>query len=315
ANMAPEYGATMAFFPPDERTFDYLRATGRPVRLIADYLQAQGLVAAQDEPLRFAEEAVLDLSRIPRTMAGPLRPHQAVAPREVAAHAEGRRAGQVVIAAITSCTNTANPSALVTAGLLARRARALGLTVPGWVKTSFTPGSRSAADILAASGLQDDLDALGFHIAGFGCGTCMGNSGPLNDGVRTEHAVAVLSGNRNFPGRIHPDVAESYLASPALVVAAALAGSLSVDLDTEPVGQTPDGTPVRLADLWPKQEEVDAIVRSFGDDALRRAATNSLTTQRWQELTYPDVEEYPWQGESGSIRRPPFADEQFTSPA
>jgi aconitate hydratase len=328
ANMAPEYGATMAFFPPDTRTLEYLRATGRPADLVADYLRAQGLLSEAGEPeetIRFAETCELDLTRIPRTMAGPIRPHQAVSPTEVAENTRtttpDRPGGRVVIAAITSCTNTANPSALVTAGLLARRAREHGLRVPDWVKTSFTPGSRSAADILAASGLQDDLDALGFQVAGFGCGTCMGNSGPLKDGVSAslaetgERGVAVLSGNRNFPGRIHPDVADSYLASPALVVAAALAGNIGTNLDTDALGHTPDGKAVRLSDLWPKQEEIDEIVREFGTDALRRAATNALTTRRWRELSCPDGPEYEWEDEAGSIRRPPFADEPFTSPA
>ncbi len=226
----------------------------------------------------------------------------------------------MVIAAITSCTNTANPHTLVTAGLLARRARELGLSTPSWVKTSFTPGSRSSAEILRASGLQRWLDELGFQVAGFGCGTCMGNSGPLNAGVSESLAagnvrgVAVLSGNRNFPGRIHPDVTDSYLASPPLVVAAALAGDIAVDLDTDPLGHDQAGRPVRLADLWPDPDEVDKVVGEFSSDALRRAATGALTTDRWLSLPRSEGPTYEWEDESGSIRRPPFADASLTRP-
>jgi len=318
ANMAPEYGATMAYFPPDERVLDHLRDTGRPVSPAAEFLRAQGMLGEPERgAIRWSTTAELDLSTVRRTMAGPVRPHQAASPTDVA---RGNAEARVVIAAITSCTNTANPHTLVTAGLLARRARERGLTVPPWVKTSFTPGSRSAADLLAASGLQRALDELGFQVAGFGCGTCMGNSGPLNDSgaellsAHGERGAAVLSGNRNFPGRIHPDVTDSYLASPPLVVAAALAGRTGVDLGADPLAETPDGRPVRLADLWPAPEEVDRVVREFSASALGRAATAALTTDRWRDLPHPSGPRYDWEGETGSIRRPPFADPVLTRP-
>ncbi|UYP17926.1 aconitate hydratase AcnA [Rhodococcus sp. Z13] len=334
ANMAPEYGATMAWFPADRRTIAYLAATGRSperVHLAEQYLKAQGLFHTEDSPApRFETTLSLDLGRIATTLAGPSRPHDALTLSEVPTSA-GENAsgtgdsaspkdGDIAIAAITSCTNTSNPRSLVAAGLLARNAVAAGLRPPAWTKTSFTPGSRAAADLLASAGLQEHLDRLGFQVAGFGCGTCMGNSGPLgpvpaaSDRTEGTALAAVLSGNRNFTGRIHPAVAHAYLASPAMVVAYALAGNVRVDLTNDPVGHREDGTAVTLADLWPSDEEIDALLAEHESAALGRGAQRELTTARWQELEYPRGEHYQWDGESGSIRRPPFTDPELTSP-
>src|SRR6267143_1714182 len=279
-NMAPEYGATCGFFPVDAETIDYLKTSGRSparVALVTAYAKAQGLFrsAKSPDPV-FTEKLVLDLGDVVPSMAGPKRPEGRVALPAVGAGfaaamtSEYKKAadaltrysvenrnfdlghGDVVIAAITSCTNTSNPSVMIGAGLLARNALARGLKPRPWVKTSLSPGSRVVADYLAKSGLQDSLDALGFHTVGFGCMTCMGNSGPLPEPVAEAieaggvTAVAVLSGNRNFEGRIHPSVRASFLASPPLVVAYALAGSVLVDLASEPLGEDREGLPVYL---------------------------------------------------------------------
>ncbi|MBH0122335.1 aconitate hydratase AcnA [Rhodococcus sp. CX] len=333
ANMAPEYGATMAWFPADRRTLDYLSTTGRSpeqVRLAEQYLTAQGLLHTASSPVpRFETTLRIDLSSITTTLAGPSRPHEALSLSEVPASrgesgshsddgASRSRSGDVAIAAITSCTNTSNPRALVTAGLLARNAVEAGLAAAPWTKTSLTPGSRAAADLLESSGLQAHLDRLGFHVTGFGCGTCMGNSGPLPPapaGSDTTPDTAVLSGNRNFTGRIHPDVTHAYLASPALVVAYALAGNVRVDLSAEPLGHAEDGSPVTLADLWPDEQEIDALLAEHEAAALGRGADRALTTDRWEQLEYPHGEHYRWDGETGSIRRPPFTDTELTVPA
>lgn len=332
ANMAPEYGATMAFFPADQRTLVYLEESGRSadhVEFVRDYLLAQKMLYSAGAPdANYAEIIEFDLSDVERTLAGPSRPHQAVAPGDLPVSTElepvdGTDAlgdGAIVLAAITSCTNTSNPRAMVAAGLLARNAHLRGIRTPWWVKTSLTPGSKSAAELLFASGLQDALDALGFQVAGFGCGTCMGNSGPLSDEVTTRirnsgtQAVAVLSGNRNFPGRIHPDVTQTYLASPPMVVAAALAGRMSADLATGTLCVDPSGKPVTLSDLWPSEDEIDSVVETFGAPSLQKAAEAPLATTRWSGMDHPTGEVYPWEGETGSIRRPPFADPEFTVP-
>ncbi|MGW0003675.1 aconitate hydratase AcnA [Nocardia grenadensis] len=324
ANMAPEYGATMAYFPADHRTLSYLDESGRPSDLVRSYLVAQGMLYSDraGDP-EYAEIIEFDLSRVGRTMAGPARPHQAVAPGDLPPDPAGHTElddGAIVIASITSCTNTSNPRAMVAAGLLARNAVRRGIRIPWWVKTSLTPGSRSAADLLADSGLQAPLDELGFQVAGFGCGTCMGNSGPLPDAVsdhlRTNgtQAVAVLSGNRNFPGRIHPDVTQTYLASPPMVVAAALAGRLGIELGSGALCTDAAGDPVTLADLWPSDDEIDSVVARFGRQALRRASVTSMATDRWLGMEYPVGEQYPWDGETGSIRRPPFTEPEITVP-
>jgi aconitate hydratase len=316
ANMAPEYGATMAYFPPDEATLAYLALTGRPedqVALARDYLRVQGLLTADVPEPEFGRVIELDLGTVGRSMAGPSRPAERRDLGEVAARARETpaqrasavRDGDVVIAAITSCTNTSNPRAMVAAGLLARNARRRGLTSATWVKTSLTPGSRSATALLADTGLQASLDELGFQVAGHGCATCMGNSGPLPAEIERDVAAgvqvaAVLSGNRNFPGRVHPSITASYLASPPLVVAAAIAGSVRVDLATEPLGHDDAGAPVHLVDVWPSDAEIEELVAGA---AWRVPAALPVVT--------PDhraVADFAWQGESGMIRRPPFAD-------
>ncbi|GAB2869336.1 aconitate hydratase AcnA [Nocardioides pacificus] len=331
ANMAPEYGATMAYFPPDGRTLDYLAATGRSasaVDLTRTYLTAQGMLHDPTaRPPAYDDLVTVDLGTVVRTVAGPGRPHDALGLPELPGSAPGEAAadstlpaGAVAIAAITSCTNTSNPRAMVTAGLVARRAVELGLRPPAWTKTSLTPGSRTAAELLRSSGLQDALDELGFQVAGFGCGTCMGNSGPLATGVSDEvrrtgaRVAAVLSGNRNFAGRIHPDVTHSYLASPPVVVALALAGTVTTDLSTDPLGTDRDGRPVRLADLWPSEDEVDEILGAHEHETLGRSGAMTLTTARWEALDRPAAPSYDWEGETGSIRRPPFADQELRTP-
>jgi len=279
-NMAPEYGATCGFFPIDDETLRYLDATGRPtgrVSLVDKYAKAQGLFRTKSTPDPvFTETLHLDLGSVEPSVAGPKRPQDRVLLKDVksgfaaAMEKEFNKAGElrertpvggrkhdlghgdVVIAAITSCTNTSNPSLMLGAGLLARNAVAKGLKAKPWVKTSLAPGSQVAADYFEKSGLQKDLDALGFNLVGFGCTTCIGNSGPLpeeiSDAVNKEDLVvaAVLSGNRNFEGRVNPDVRANYLASPPLVVAYALAGSLNIDLTREPLGTGKDGKPVFL---------------------------------------------------------------------
>ena len=291
ANMAPEYGATCGFFPVDEETLRYLRFTGREealVDLVEAYAQAQGLwreTGAQD-PV-FTETLELDLDSVEPSLAGPKRPQDRVPLSRAAASAaatiaeqgaaadqevsvaganHGLRNGDVVIAAITSCTNTSNPSVLVAAGLVARKAREKGLAVKPWVKTSLAPGSQVVTDYLEAAGLQADLDALGFDLVGYGCTTCIGNSGPLPGPISAAvregdlTVCSVLSGNRNFEGRVNPDVKANYLASPPLVVAYALAGSMTRDLLSEPLGEGAGGQPVYLKDVWPTNQEIREVV-------------------------------------------------------
>ncbi|PZH20299.1 aconitate hydratase AcnA [Streptomyces sp. NTH33] len=341
ANMAPEYGATMAFFPSDRATLAYLRATGRPeqhVALAEAFLTAQGMLATPGAPEpRFATTVDLDLSSVGRSMAGPARPHQRLrldqvpagtgSPRTDAARARTRlRDGDIVIAAITSCTNTSNPRAMAAAGLLARNAVARGMAVPPWVKTSLAPGSHSASRMLAGTGLQEALDRLGFHVVGHGCATCMGNSGPLSGDTEEEivardvAVAAVLSGNRNFPGRVHPRVPAAYLASPPLVVAAALAGSVLVDLERDPLGFDAAGRPVHLHELWPSAQEIDSLVESPVARAALGAAARLLPVAPHVPTDSPHFTESLhsadstgergrlWGDVSGSIRRPPFAD-------
>jgi len=337
ANMAPEYGATMAWFPPDETTLSYLASTGRSsstVDLARQYLRTQGLLASQGIPdPQFGEEVFVDLSAIGPTLAGPSRPHDAVTPQAVpssrlvsaapaAVTADTPRPvdGDLVIAAITSCTNTSNPRSLVAAGMIAKNAVRAGLKRPSWVKASFTPGSRAAAELLARGGLQEYLDDLGFTVAGFGCGTCMGNSGPLEPGVsdviaRTGAAVsAVLSGNRNFPGRIHPDVTNSYLASPALVVAYALLGHVRDDVSTAALSGHGADRDITLADLRPSEQEIDAYVDLHGSAVLAELPQHPLTSGRWEQLRRRGASGVVWQGKAGTVRRPPFADPELTRP-
>jgi len=343
ANMAPEYGATCGFFPIDAETLSYLRLSGRSdeeVALVEAYAKAQGLFrdGATPDPV-FSDVLELDLATVEPALAGPKRPEGRVALGNVpsafsAALAEDYRKadadarwavdgrdfdlghGDVVIAAITSCTNTSNPSVMIAAGLLARKARARGLTVKPWVKTSLAPGSQVVAAYLKSSGLQDDLDALGFAIVGFGCTTCIGNSGPLAAEIShtiNSHGIvasAVLSGNRNFEGRISPDVQANWLASPPLVVAYALAGSTRVDLSREPLGVGADGTPVMLADLWPSAAEIKRLADEYVNGPLFRDKYAQVFAgeDRWRAVEVAGGTTYAWDDASTYVRNPPYFD-------
>jgi aconitate hydratase len=319
ANMAPEYGATSVYFPVDEASLKYLRLTGRDeacVSRIEAYAKAQGLWQGPDSD-EGIYDAVLefDLSKVEPALAGPKRPEQKTSlsklPESFRAvfketplnqlSSAALKAGDVVIAAITSCTNTANPSVMIGAGLLARNAVRLGLSVKPWVKTSLAPGSRVVGDYLAAAGLQPYLDALGFQIIGYGCTTCNGNSGALAEEITkqiiTNHipAVAVLSGNRNFAGRIHPLVPASYLASPALVVAYAIAGTVLTDLSREPLGKGKDGKPVMLADIWPADEEIAALLSHVTADKYQKAyRSKPVGHADWSAISAAKGVQFPW---------------------
>ncbi|NBV44371.1 MAG: aconitate hydratase, partial [Planctomycetia bacterium] len=366
ANMAPEYGATMGFFPVDAETLAYLRLTGRPhgqVELVERYLKEQGLFRTAAAPVpEFTSRLALDLGSVVPSLAGPKRPQDRVpldrvkqsfaealtAPtakrgfalegaalsRTGTVHDDGTTAmighGAVVIAAITSCTNTSNPSVMVAAGLVARKAVARGLMVAAglvarkavarglavkpWVKTSLAPGSRVVTDYLEQSGLARDLDALGFQTVGYGCTTCIGNSGPLPDAVAravTEGdlvAAAVLSGNRNFEGRVNPLVKANWLASPPLVVAYALAGTTDIDLATEPLGTGRDGKPVFLRELWPSAAEVQATVREsvHPEQFQKRYGNVWQSNERWNAVPTTAGELYDWEATSTYIQEPPF---------
>ncbi|HEY7737633.1 MAG TPA: aconitate hydratase AcnA [Candidatus Limnocylindria bacterium] len=340
SNMSPEFGATATLFPVDDETLRYLRMTGRPNEVVARveaYTKAQHLFRtdASPEPL-FSESLELDLGEVESSLAGPRRPQDRVAlpglPENFRAAfpdaldrsatvqlngtADALRSGSVLIAAITSCTNTSNPSVMVAAGLLAQRAVARGLTVPHWVKTSFAPGSKVVTQYLEAAGLMDPLEALGFHLVGFGCTTCIGNSGPLAQPIaeaveQTDLVgVAVLSGNRNFEGRIHPLTRASYLASPPLVVAFALAGRIDIDLTSEPIGTDGTGASVYLADLWPTQAEVDAVVAEQVRSEIftREYASVFDGDDHWRSLPVPEGGRYAWDPASTYVARPPFFD-------
>jgi aconitate hydratase len=344
-NMCPEYGATVAMFPIDDMTLEYLRLTGREpadVAFVEAYAKAQGLFRTNASPeAAYTDTLSLDLGTVEPSLAGPRRPQDRVA--LTAAKASFARAlpdlmkaskkgpapttgavavleetqvehGSVVIAAITSCTNTSNPSVMIGAGLLAKKAVERGLTRKPWVKTSLAPGSKVVTDYLAKAGLQAPLDALGFNLVGYGCTTCIGNSGPLPEDIAAEVrdrglvVCAVLSGNRNFEGRIQQDVRANYLASPPLVVAYALAGSLNVDLTTEPLGTGRDGRPVFLADIWPTEEEIQrTMLTAVSADLFRRQyATVFDGDERWQHLPVPTGDRFAWQADSTYVRRPPF---------
>jgi aconitate hydratase len=301
ANMAPEYGATMGFFPADAQTLTYLRND------------------ESTEPI-FSRVIDFDLSSVERTLAGPSRPHDklslATLPDTVPvqSNTEGLSDGAVVIASITSCTNTSNPRALVAAGLLAKNAVAKGLRSAPWTKTSFAPGSRVASHLLQRAGLQQELNTLGFNVVGHGCMTCMGNSGPLDEFIEKSvkekglTVAAVLSGNRNFEGRIHPLCKLSYLASPPLVVALAIAGTAHIDLASQPIGVDAECEPIMLPDIWPTDAQIDAVLQSV--DVRDFAAENRLSSfdgsHQWIELQPPSESEYDWDGEAGFIRKPPF---------
>ena len=341
ANMTPEYGATMSFFPVDHETLAYLRLSGRDapqLALVEAYCRAQGLFRDADSPTpRFSETLEIDLAAIEPSVAGPKRPQERRSLAQVpaaftAAHprtgkASGDKApavsqGDVIIAAITSCTNTSNPAVMIGAGLLARNARRRGLRPPPWVKTSLSPGSRVVSGYLEASGLQEDLDAIGFNLTGYGCMTCMGNSGPIDaelaEAIEANDVAvaAVLSGNRNFEGRVHPNARANFLASPPLVVAYALAGSVTKDLSSEPLGVGTDGSPVYLRDVWPDPEEVRAaIARYLTPDLFRaRYADFSAGTREWQAIESGSGVTFAWNAQSTYIRRPPYFDTMQREP-
>jgi aconitate hydratase A / 2-methylisocitrate dehydratase len=343
ANMAPEYGATMGFFPVDDRTLDYLRLSGRraeQVALVETYCKEQGLFRTAETPdPQYSAALALDLAGVEPSLAGPKRPQDRVplsqmqpSFREALRSAYKRDAGAapaavvedgerftlangaVVIAAITSCTNTSNPSVMLGAGLLAQKAVARGLTVKPWVKTSLAPGSKVVTDYLRKAGLLPALEALRFHLVGYGCTTCIGNSGPLSaaigDAIKQHHlvAAAVLSGNRNFEGRINPLTLANYLASPPLVVAYALAGTVDIDLDKDPLGRGADGKPVYLRDLWPTPDEVaQAVQKNVTPEMFRTQYANVFSgDDRWQGLPAPSGERYTWDESSTYIKAPPF---------
>jgi aconitate hydratase len=338
SNMSPEYGATAALFPVDDEVLRYLRATGRGelVPLVDAHHKEQGLFRRDgDATPAFSTLVELDLDAVAPSLAGPRRPQDRVPladvpasftdaypPRE-AANGRAVHDGDVVIAAITSCTNTSNPSVMVAAGLLARNAVARGLHAAPHVKTSLAPGSRVVTDYLAAAGLQEPLDELGFQLVGYGCTTCIGNSGPLSDEISEavregELAVcAVLSGNRNFEGRIHPLVRASYLASPPLVVAYALAGSIEIDLANAPLGTGSDGTDVYLRDIWPSNGEVrDAIAASVTPELFEREyATIWDGDERWRALPAPEGALFEWDPASTYVREPSFFQDLAPEPA
>ncbi len=342
ANMAPEYGATCGFFPVDKDTINYLRATGRDphrVALAEAYARAQGLWrdAGTLDPV-FTSTLELDLATVEPSLAGPRRPQDRVPLSHAAegfadALAEMRNAksaertgavegesyslsdGDVVIAAITSCTNTSNPSVLIAAGLLARKAREKGLKTKPWVKTSLAPGSQVVTDYLTRSGLQADLDALGFELVGYGCTTCIGNSGPLPEPISKAVndndliVAAVLSGNRNFEGRVNPDVRANYLASPPLVVAYALAGSMKLNLTTDPLGTDTDGAPVTLEDIWPTSAEISEFTRAYVTPDLFKARYADVFKgdARWQAVGGSKAgRTYDWDAASTYVQNPPY---------
>ncbi|MCG5072142.1 aconitate hydratase AcnA [Paraburkholderia tagetis] len=328
ANMAPEYGAATGFFPVDTHTLDYLRETHRApdaVQLVEAFMRAAGLWFDPEATPRYTRTIEIDLASIGMHVAGPRRPQDLLDYTALPAalsklefrpktpHATMPR-HPVAIAAITSCTNTSDPALLIAAGLVARKARAKGLAVPAWIKTSLAPGSPAAASYLARAGLIDDLSAVGFDIVGYGCTTCIGNSGPLTEPVCAAQAegriypVAVLSGNRNFAGRIHPDLDLGFIMSPPLVIALALAGNAEIDLSREPVQRAADGTPVWLRELWPTREEVAALVaRSTDPEDYPRAFAVASRNPAWHELDAPTSARFPWDPASTALRRPPFA--------
>ncbi len=357
SNMCPEYGATTALFPVDRKTLEYLRLSGRSeeqISLVEQYFKAQGLFGNQ-ENVEYSAVINIDLSKVSPSVAGPKLPQQRVdlgrirdsflnfvenngsvlesnaskkkqialksVPVEIDGSKETLSEGDVTIAAITSCTNTSNPYVMVAAGLLARNAVEKGLKVNPKVKTSLAPGSRVVSDYLSKSGLQTYLDKLGFEVVGYGCTTCIGNSGPLNKNIEeaivsnSMNTAAVLSGNRNFEARIHRNVRANYLMSPPLVVAFALAGNVLIDMDREPIGTGKDGQPVYLKDIWPSTEEVSRVIESsmtremYIEKYSNLDAFNSL----WREIKSESGILYPWDPESTYIKKPPFFNSEYTS--
>ncbi|MBK0031546.1 aconitate hydratase AcnA [Erwinia sp. S43] len=352
ANMAPEYGATCGFFPVDGVTLEYMRLTGRSdqqVALVEAYARAQGMWRHPgDEPV-FTSSLSLDMGEVESSLAGPKRPQDRVALGDVPAafrasnelevnHAQKDRQavsyrdarsgqqyqledGAVVIAAITSCTNTSNPSVLMAAGLLAKKAAALGLQRKPWVKASLAPGSKVVSDYLATAGLTPYLDRLGFNLVGYGCTTCIGNSGPLPDEIETAirqgdlTVGAVLSGNRNFEGRIHPYVKTNWLASPPLVVAYALSGNMKLNLQTDPLGEDASGRPIYLKDIWPSPEEIAAAVQMVSTEMFHKEYAEVFAgTPEWQQIQVSEAATYSWDNDSTYIRLSPFFDTMAKEP-
>ena len=356
ANMAPEYGATCGFFPIDERTLEYLRLTGRDeiaINGVEEYCKAQGIwYSAGDTEKSYTALIELDLMTIKPALAGPKRPQDRVDLSDMKTHfvnsltaplghqghglqeedlskssiveVDGNKYdlnhGDVVIAAITSCTNTSNPGVMLAAGLLARKARAKGLSVKPWVKTSLAPGSRVVTEYYQVTGLQEDLNAMGFNVVGYGCTTCIGNSGPLP--AEIDNAIdnsglivgSVISGNRNFEGRVHSKVKASYLASPPLVVAYSIAGNLEVDLDNEPIGYSDEGQPVMLSDIWPSDEEISDALSCITPDMFRDRYADVMNEPRWDSIPAQESPLFPWQDDSTYIRLPSFFSGLSTEP-
>jgi len=340
ANMAPEYGATCGFFPVDDETLKYLKLSGRDketISLVEKYSKEQGLWSSND--VEFTDKLFLDLNTVVPSISGPKRPQDKVLLTEaspafakvykentkrdkiIEAKVEGvdfkLKDGDIVIAAITSCTNTSNPSVLIGAGLLAKKAHEKGLRVKPWVKTSLAPGSQVVTDYLEKAGLNKYLDALGFNLVGYGCTTCIGNSGPLNKNIsdvinkKDLYAVSVLSGNRNFEGRINPDVKANYLASPPLVVAYALAGNMNFDLYKASLGKDNEGKDVFLKDIWPSNKEIeDLILSSINADMFTRRYSNVLEgPKEWSSINTVDSSIYNWEANSTYVKKPPFFDD------
>lgn len=330
ANMTPEFGGNSGYFPIDGNTLYYLRKTGRSpahVELVEAYTKRVGLWFDPEEHPRYTQVVEINLSEIEPSLAGPTRPQDRISLGETAAAISSMKRGSVpsndvfepndgavAIAAITSCTNTSDPRLVIAAGLLARKARSFGLRPAPWVKTSLAPGSPTAERYLRRSGLLDDLEAVGFGIVGYGCTTCIGNSGPLPESVaiamreRSILPVAVLSGNRNFPGRVHPQLEAGFLASPPLVVAFALAGTVELNIFTDAIGRSSEGEAVTLSMLWPSSQEIDEAL-ALGSDAadFEPAYGEAEASQAWSELEAPTTTLFPWDESSTYIRRPPFA--------
>jgi aconitate hydratase len=347
ANMAPEYGATCGFFPIDDETLRYLRNTGRDedrVALVEAYAKENGFWRGADYAPVYSDTLHLDMGEIVPAISGPKRPQDYVAlteaktafaremaetfkrPMDKQVTVEGEEytlsSGDVVIASITSCTNTSNPYVMIGAGLVARKAAALGLNRKPWVKTSLAPGSQVVSHYLEAAGLQEDLDKIGFNLVGYGCTTCIGNSGPLqkeiSDAIAEGDLVAtsVLSGNRNFEGRISPDVRANYLASPPLVVAYALAGTLDINLATDPIAQTPDGRDVYLKDIWPSQKEIaDLVEATVTREAFRSKYADVFKgDDKWQAVETSEGETYDWPAQSTYVQNPPYFKDMARDP-
>ena len=332
ANMAPEYGATTSYFPIDNRTLEYLEATGRSkhdISRVEAYSRRSSLFFDPDATPRYTDVIEMDLGSVCTSISGPRRPQDRLDPKHAAeavalnaSHSvqDSKRDGLIALAAITSCTNTTDPRLLIAAGLLARKASAAGLKPPPWVKTSFSPGSPAAQRYLARAGLLEDLQSLGFGIVGFGCMTCIGNSGPLAPVMLEKIAqtgikpVAVLSGNRNFPGRVHPQIEDGFLCSPPLVIAYALTGTINGDITADVIGRSRSGGEIRLKDIWPSSAEIDLFLSRASDQSdFSGAFETAQRNEAWRDLAAPKTMRFPWNEVSTYLRPPPFASTQQMS--